>query len=92
MFAPYELVWAGGGLGRALAQGLYWGRFPRERLAEGLSRYRERRRLAKEAAQSKEAEAPKAGGPLLRGQGKTDDRDKKATPPDKGEMEPVSPA
>ena len=65
LFAPYELVWAGGRLGRALAQGLYWGRFPRERLAEGLSRYRERRRLAKEAARVKRADALKAGGPLL---------------------------
>ena len=25
LFAPYELVWAGGVLGRALAQGIYWG-------------------------------------------------------------------
>ena len=26
--APYELVWAGGRLGRVLAQGLYWGSRP----------------------------------------------------------------
>ena len=25
LFAPYELVWAGGMLGRVLAQGIYWG-------------------------------------------------------------------
>ncbi|HEX3710177.1 MAG TPA: FAD-binding oxidoreductase [Pseudolabrys sp.] len=41
LFAPYELVWAGGRLGRALAQGIYWGSRPLERIGQGLSRYRE---------------------------------------------------
>jgi glycine/D-amino acid oxidase-like deaminating enzyme len=44
MFAPYELVWAGGRLGRALAQGIYWGSRPIERVEQGLARYRERAR------------------------------------------------
>lgn len=56
LFAPYELVWAGGKVARALAQGLYWSRTPRERLAQGLARYRERRRMAKRARQAALAE------------------------------------
>ena len=44
MFAAYELVWAGGMLGRMLAQGIYWGSRPAERIGQGLSRYRERAR------------------------------------------------
>lgn len=47
LFAPYELVWAGGMLGRALAQGIYWGAQPVERIEQGLSRYRERARERK---------------------------------------------
>jgi glycine/D-amino acid oxidase-like deaminating enzyme len=43
MFAPYELVWAGGLLGGVLAQGIYWGTRPVDRLSQSLSRYRERR-------------------------------------------------
>ena len=46
LFAPYELVWAGGLLGRVLAQGIYWGTRPIERLEQGWSRYRERARSA----------------------------------------------
>ncbi len=49
LFAPYELVWAGGTWGRVIAQGLYWGRKPGERIAQALARNRERRRLAKAA-------------------------------------------
>jgi glycine/D-amino acid oxidase-like deaminating enzyme len=56
LFAPYELVWAGGNLGRVMAQGLYWARTPRERALQGLARYRERRRLAKHARQAALAE------------------------------------
>ena len=47
LFAPYELVWAGGLLGRALAQGIYWGTRPVERLEQGWSRYREQARSRK---------------------------------------------
>jgi gamma-glutamylputrescine oxidase len=48
MFAPYELVWAGGLLGSALAQGIYWGSRPIERVEQGLSRYFERSKQRKE--------------------------------------------
>src|SRR5476651_384369 len=49
LFAPYELVWAGGLLGSVLAQGIYWGTRPIERVEHGLARCRERARLRKEA-------------------------------------------
>ena len=49
LFSPYELVWAGGVLGRAVAQGIYWGSRPIERIEQGLSRYRERMRSRKRA-------------------------------------------
>jgi 2Fe-2S ferredoxin len=49
LFAPYELVWAGGLLGRALAQGVYWGRQPVEQLEQGWARYREQARTRKAA-------------------------------------------
>ncbi len=48
LFAPFELVWAGGLLGRMLAQGIYWGTRPVERIEQGLARYRERARLRKQ--------------------------------------------
>ena len=53
LFAPYELVWAGGLLGRVLAQGIYWGTRPFDRAAQELARYREqamKRRQARKAA------------------------------------------
>ena len=49
LFAPYELVWAGGRLGRVLAQGLYWGSRPVTRIEEGLARYREHTRARRAA-------------------------------------------
>jgi gamma-glutamylputrescine oxidase len=49
MFAPYELVWAGGVIASVLAQGIYWGTRPIERVAQAQARYRERARLRKEA-------------------------------------------
>ncbi len=65
LFAPYELVWAGGRLGRALAQGSYWGSRPFDRLAQGMARYGERARTRKQrrlAARQKPASvAPGAG-------------------------------
>lgn len=51
LFAPYELVWAGGVLGSIAAQGVYWGSRPFDRLAQSLSRYRERARLRRQARQ-----------------------------------------
>jgi glycine/D-amino acid oxidase-like deaminating enzyme len=62
LFAPYELVWAGGRLGSAIAQGLYWARSPMEQLKANVSRYRERRANAKrerlEAAQQAHPPVP----------------------------------
>ncbi len=49
LFAPYELVWAGGMLGRMVAQGIYWGSRPIERIEQGFSRYREQWRSRKAA-------------------------------------------
>ncbi|HZP70774.1 MAG TPA: FAD-binding oxidoreductase [Pseudolabrys sp.] len=49
LFAPYELVWAGGLLGRIVAQGIYWGRRPVERFEEEISRYRARSRARRVA-------------------------------------------
>ncbi|HEY0302105.1 MAG TPA: FAD-binding oxidoreductase, partial [Rhizomicrobium sp.] len=65
LFAPYELVWAGGRLGRAIAQGLYWGRNAADEAKAALSRARERRRIAKAARQKAEQEALKLGGPVI---------------------------
>ncbi len=48
-FAPYELVWAGGVLGRTAMQTLYWGSRPVEKIAHGLARFRERARARKAA-------------------------------------------
>jgi len=68
LFAPYELVWAGGRLGRIVAQGLYWGSRPVARAEEGFARYREyaqarktARLTAREAAKARAAaQAPLA--------------------------------
>lgn len=61
LFAPYELVWAGGVLGRAAAQALYWGTQPFDRLAQGLARRRERVRARKERRRSEAALGGLAG-------------------------------
>lgn len=61
LFAPYELVWAGGRLGGALAQAIYWGSRPVDAAAQMLSRQRERARARKQArlaARSSAAPAP----------------------------------
>lgn len=49
LFAPYELVWAGGRLGAALAQAVYWGSCPLDASAQMLARQRERARSRKQA-------------------------------------------
>jgi gamma-glutamylputrescine oxidase len=43
LFTPYELVWAGGRLGRTLVQGAYWVREGLARAPQALARYREKR-------------------------------------------------
>jgi 2Fe-2S ferredoxin len=65
LFAPYELVWAGGKAGAAIAQGLYWARTPMEMFHAATSRASERRRLAKLARQEAREAALKAGGPVI---------------------------
>jgi glycine/D-amino acid oxidase-like deaminating enzyme len=57
LFAPYELVWAGGTLGRVLAQGLYWGSRPVARIKQEMARYRERARERKAVRQVARAAA-----------------------------------
>src|SRR6476646_10721893 len=49
LFAPYELVWAGGVLGRILAQGIYWGTRPVERIEQEVARYSARARARRDA-------------------------------------------
>jgi glycine/D-amino acid oxidase-like deaminating enzyme len=49
LFAPYELVWAGGLLGRALAQGIYWGSRPVDRIEQEAAIYRSRAQARKDA-------------------------------------------
>ena len=49
LFAPYELVWAGGVAGRAAAQGIYWGRRAVDRVWQDVARYREQNRVRKAA-------------------------------------------
>ena len=57
LFAPYELVWAGGKIGRAIAQGLYWGSRPVARVEQELARYREKARERKAAQGGQAARA-----------------------------------
>lgn len=53
LFAPYELVWAGGLLGRAAMQAFYWGSRPVAKIATGLARYREYARAEKKVKLAK---------------------------------------
>lgn len=70
MFAPYELVWAGGKLGRILAQGLYWGSRPVTRVEEGLARYREYARARRQVRRDRRAaKAAKSNGLGAEGEG-----------------------
>jgi glycine/D-amino acid oxidase-like deaminating enzyme len=49
LFAPYELVWAGGKLFRAVAQAMYASSRPAVHMREALARGRERRRKRRQA-------------------------------------------
>ncbi len=51
LFAPFELVWAGGLLGRMLAQSIYWGTRPADRMAQAAACFREASRARKEKQQ-----------------------------------------
>ena len=57
LFAPYELVWAGGVAGRAVAQGLYWTRSTGDKLAQAMARRRARSRERKAARQAERTQA-----------------------------------
>ena len=57
LFAPYELVWAGGAAGRALAQTLYWTRGARDQAAQAMARRRARSRARKAARQAGQPQA-----------------------------------
>ncbi|MBV9954345.1 MAG: FAD-binding oxidoreductase [Pseudolabrys sp.] len=59
LFAPYELVWAGGRLGRIIVQAVNAGSAPARLAAESFARYRERARVRREA----HAAQIKAAGP-----------------------------
>ena len=60
LFLPFELVWAGGGVGRAVAQAYYWSYTGHERTAGWLARRRdEKQRRATEPA------APETAGQAL---------------------------
>ncbi|HXZ46125.1 MAG TPA: FAD-binding oxidoreductase, partial [Pseudolabrys sp.] len=60
LFAPYELVWAGGILGSILAQGIYWGTRPIERVEEGVAQYRTRARRRKDTRRVLKETSPPA--------------------------------
>jgi 2Fe-2S ferredoxin len=51
LFAPYELVWAGGLIGRMVAQGMYWGTRPVERIEQEVALFRARARTRKTSRQ-----------------------------------------
>ena len=59
LFSPYELVWAGGRLGRAAAQAVFWSMQLRDTLQEKIARYRDRARREAERRQ-RQWEAEKA--------------------------------
>jgi glycine/D-amino acid oxidase-like deaminating enzyme len=60
LFAPYELVWAGGRLGRAVVQGAYWMREGAAGTAQVLARRRERRLMRRAARVSAQGDAEKS--------------------------------
>jgi glycine/D-amino acid oxidase-like deaminating enzyme len=62
LFAPYELVWAGGKVFRAVAQTMYFTSRPATKAREALARARERRRERRAA----KASARKAAGGVAR--------------------------
>ncbi|HWM83685.1 MAG TPA: FAD-binding oxidoreductase [Pseudolabrys sp.] len=57
LFAPYELVWAGGTFGRVAMRSLYLGRRPLESAAQAWARHRERSRARKAAKRARSAVA-----------------------------------
>lgn len=64
LFLPFELIWAGGVLGRAVAQVSYWTRRTRERLAARASRRAERNRATGQAEQPTDRKVKAVAGDL----------------------------
>jgi gamma-glutamylputrescine oxidase len=62
LFSPYELVWAGGVVGRAVAQGSYWAIRLGERTAARLARRREKLRLAGAQGATARGQSDMVGG------------------------------
>lgn len=57
LFEPYELVWAGGLAGRALAQTLYWTRSTNDKVAQALAQRRAQARQRKRARRAGRTQA-----------------------------------
>lgn len=62
LFSPFELVWAGGNIGRAAGYAIGLAERARSTAAGGLARYRERSRIRARAREIKTAEASRQGG------------------------------
>ena len=86
LFSPYELVWAGGRLGRAAAQSIFWSMQLRDTLKERIARYRDRARREAERRQAqfeseKAARGPRRKPAAPRRQRDASPRRKRAAPP-----------
>jgi len=64
LFLPFELIWAGGALGRTVVQTAYWANRVRERLAAQASRRAERQRTGGMGAGGSKKLKPAAAGDL----------------------------
>jgi hypothetical protein len=62
LFAPYELVWAGGFVGRAAAQTVYWGSRPLDVIKRHVASARERARRRKAVQRARIAREAAARG------------------------------
>lgn len=62
-FAPYELVWAGGRLGRAVVQASYWSMQARDAIGERLARWRADRRSRRAAGEAQRPSQPQPPAP-----------------------------
>ncbi len=63
LFAPYELVWAGGRIGRFVAQSVYLGSRPVTAVKEVWARYRARARKRAQARQTARSQQPASPKP-----------------------------
>ncbi len=86
LFAPYELVWAGGRFGSVLAQGIYWGTRPIEKVEHALARYREGARIRKQARKQQRHRRPTRGRKATCCRGAASRRRRAVKPPAKLEI------